>query len=162
LVFDGRLDNREELLSALKDAPEIEQNCPDPTLVLAAYIAFGERFAERLNGDFALGLFDPRRQQLWLARDAVGIRTLYYYRSGATFLFASEIKALLAHPGVSTRPNDDVLADYIFQGLPGPDERGETFFEGIFSLPPAFLGVLTPKGFMTRRYWDFRPCPMTG
>lgn len=154
IVFDGRLDNREELLGLLKGAWGAETDSPDPALVLAAYVAFGEGFAERLNGDFALAIYDPPRRRLLLARDAVGPRPLYYYRTGNTFLFASEIKAILAHPEVSAKPNDDVLAEFLLGG-PAPEDPGATFFAGIYSLPPGFLGVITPSGFSSRRYWDF-------
>ncbi len=153
LVFDGRLDNREDLLADLKDSYQVSSSSPDPALVLAAYESFGDRLPERLVGDFALGLFDPNRQQLLLARDAIGIRPLYYCRTGDTFLFASEIKALLAHPAVSTRPDDNVLAQY-FLGRQ-QETRGMTFFEGVWSLLPAHTAVCTPQGFVTRRYWDF-------
>ncbi|MEE9124534.1 MAG: asparagine synthase-related protein [candidate division NC10 bacterium] len=153
VVFDGRLDNREELLARLKNSYRVSSSSPDPDLVLAAYEAFGDRFPERLVGDFALGLFDPHIQQLLLARDAIGIRPLYYYRAPNTFLFASEIKALLAHPEVSTRPNDDVLAQHLLRG--DQDYRGMTFFEGVLSLLPAHTSTCTPRGFVTRRYWDF-------
>lgn len=149
LVFDGRLDNRGELLAM----PEAPADTPDPALILAAYEASGDQFAEHLNGDFALGLFDPRRRQLLLARDAVGVRPLYYCRIGQTFLFASEVKALLAHPQVSARPNDGALADFLL-GRPF-HPSGVTFFEGVSSVLPGHLVVVTPCGVATRRYWDF-------
>ncbi len=160
LVFDGRLDNREELLASLTASPGISPESPDPALVLTAYEAFGERFPEHLNGDFALGLFDPNRRRLLLARDALGIRPLYYSRTCDTFLFASEIKALLAHPRVSPRPHDDVLAALLAR-VTAPDDQGLTFFEGVSSLPPAHMALLTPEGFVTRRYWDFDPTRRT-
>jgi asparagine synthase (glutamine-hydrolysing) len=156
LVFDGRLDNRGELLASLTASPGISPESPDPALILAAYEAFGERFPERLNGDFALGLFDPNRRRLLLARDALGIRPLYYARPRDTFLFASEIKALLAHPQVSSRANDDNLAEFLLGGL-ALDNEGWTFFEGVRSLLPGYMAVLTPSGFVTQRYWDFEP-----
>lgn len=160
IVFDGRLDNREELLASLRRSPGVSGDSPDPALVLAAYEIFGKRFPERLNGDFALGLFDPNRRRLLLARDAIGIRPLYYCRVRDTFLFASEIKALLAHPQVSVRPHDDVLAALLAR-VTAPDNQGLTFFEGVSSLPPAHMAILTPEGFVTRRYWDFDPTRRT-
>lgn len=154
VVFDGRLDNREELLATLKDSHNVSSSSPDPALVLAAYEAFGERFPEKLAGDFALGLFDPHKRQLVLARDAIGIRPLYYCRTGNTFLFASEIKALLAHSKVSPRPNDDILADFFLNNV---RDQEITFFEGIFSLPPAHIALVSPRATIKRRYWDFDP-----
>jgi len=154
LVFDGRLDNRDELLASLRSAAGVSQDAPDAMLALAAYEVFGEAFAERLNGDFALALFDRRKQCLLLARDAVGVRPLYYCRAGDSFLFASEIKALLTHPRVSPRPNDDLLAEFLLGG-PARDDRGETFFADVFSVRPGHLVVVTREGARTRRYWDF-------
>lgn len=154
VVFDGRLDNREELLASLRDSYPVSSSSPDPALILAAYEAFGDRLPERLVGDFALGLFDPNRQRLLLARDAIGIRPLYYCRTRDTFLFASEIKALLAHPEVSPKPNDDQLADFLLTHV---HDQEMTFFEGVFSVPPAHMGVLSSEGFAKRRYWDFDP-----
>lgn len=151
-VFDGRLDNREDLLARLEDSHEVSPSSPDPALVLAAYETFGKRLPERLLGDFALGLFDPVRRQLLLVRDVMGIRPLYYCRLRDTFLFGSEIKALLAHPDVVTKPNDDTLANFFLSNVRDPKM---TFFEGISSLPPAHMALLTPEGLRTGRYWDF-------
>jgi len=156
VVFDGRLDNRDELLALLGQSPEVSPQSSDCLLVAAAYVAFGDAFAERLNGDFALGLFDPNRQQLILARDAIGIRPLHYCRAGKSFLFASEIKSLLAHPLVPVRPDDGVLADFLLMCRSYGDP-GRTFFEDVHSVPPGHLAVVTPQGSRTRCYWDFDP-----
>src|SRR5436309_2604073 len=88
LVFDGRLDNRDELLQILRPEQGISAASSDPALVLAAYEVFGDRLPERLAGDFAFGLFDPNHRKLLLARDAIGLRPLHYCRVGETFLFA--------------------------------------------------------------------------
>lgn len=150
-VFDGRIDNREDFLSAFTKR-DLSADSSDAALVLAAYDALGERFVERLNGDFALGVFDPRRRRLLLARDPIGIRPLHYCFARETFLFASEIKCLLAHPQVSAAPDEDALADFLLHGYV-PD--GRTFFKNICTVPPAHLTLLTLRGFTTRRYWDF-------
>ena len=153
LVFDGRLDNREEILARFPDAPDLTAHSPDPDLVSALYRRYGERFVEYLAGDFALALYDQRRQRLLLARDAIGIRPLYYVRIGACVLFASEIKALLAHPQVTARPNDDMLACYAASSR--PKDVSMTCFQGIVSLPPAHVALVTPQQLETRQYWDF-------
>jgi len=160
LVFDGRLDNREELLESFRGCPAasdisgISSVSPDPALVLAAYHRFGDEFPGRLNGDFALALFDGKRQRLLLARDSLGVRPLYYHRGDGGILFASEIKALLAHPGLSPRPDDEKLSRYLL-GSPCQDDGKSTFFEGIHCLPPAHVAVASPEKWWTRRYWDF-------
>ena len=153
LVFDGRLDNRAELLAALPATAGVSASAPDPALVLAAYRAFGDAFAARLTGDFACGLFDPAGPRLLLARDALGVRPLFYACAGATVLFASEIKALLAHPGVRRRPDIDLLATYLMNGAWDPN--GRTLFEGVRYLPPSHVAVVTPESLVVRRAWDF-------
>ena len=126
LAVDGRLDNRDELLPALG----LPKTASDAACLLTAHGVWGERFAERLNGDFAVAVFDPARQQLLLARDSIGIRPLYYYRDERLFAFASEIKALLAHPDVPTRADDEGLADYMLLGARPLDRQDITCFCG--------------------------------
>lgn len=154
LAFDGRLDNRGELLKTLDPAPGVTQDAPDSVLVLAAYATFAHGFPERLLGDFALALFDPVRRELLLARDPMGLRPLHFWRSPRTFLFGSTIKSLLAHPAVPSKPNDAVVARYV-SGQVTPDDGWETCFHGISTLPPGQLAVVAPERFTTRRYWDF-------
>jgi asparagine synthase (glutamine-hydrolysing) len=153
VVFDGRLDNRQELLDRLTPYHELSSTCSDSDLVLAAYDKWPDGLPEQLVGDFAFGLYDAQRRRLMLVRDAIGIKPLYYWHTRNVFIFASEIKALLAHPAVSPRPNDDSLAERLF-GRP-QDYRGFTCFEGILSLPPSHMAVLSEEKFVTRRYWDF-------
>jgi len=153
LVFDGRLDNRDEILARVHDEPGITANASDAALILALYRHDGERFVEHLTGDFALALYDPQRRVLLLARDALGVRPLYYTRTRTGIVFASEIKALLAHPDVAAKPNDDMLACYVSSAR--PKDAGMTCFQGIFSLLPAHLARVTPDNFSTRQYWDF-------
>jgi asparagine synthase (glutamine-hydrolysing) len=160
VVFDGRLDNREELLETLRNSAEISASSPDPAFVLAAYHEFGDKFVEHLIGDFALGLFDLNRQKLLLARDAIGVRPLYYYFTARHFLFASEIKALLTHPKVSTHPNDDFLAEFLLHSQTR-DSQGETGFSGVYSLLPAYMAFISSEGLLTQRYWDFDPTRLT-
>lgn len=153
LVFDGRLDNRDEVLSRIDGEPDAATHASDAALILALYRRDGERFIERLTGDFALALYDPNRRVLLLARDALGVRPLYYTHTRNSFLFASEIKSLLAHPEVVARPNDDMLACYVSSVRPA--DASTTCFQDIYSLLPAHLARVTRDSFATRQYWDF-------
>jgi asparagine synthase (glutamine-hydrolysing) len=157
LVFDGRLDNRNELLHDPRIGDAVCLKSADTEFVLAAYHAYGEAFAEKLSGDFALGLFDPVKQRLLLARDAIGIRPLYYCRREGLLLFATEIKALLAHPRVVTRANEDVIADFLVGSGASTNFAGATLFDGICSVPPAHVLLQTANRFQLQRYWDFDP-----
>ncbi|HEV8525241.1 MAG TPA: asparagine synthase-related protein [Terriglobales bacterium] len=151
IVFDGRVDNRSELLELLAVPPDTS----DAPLALAAYERFGEDFAGYLNGDFALAIFDYAQRKLLLARDVLGMRPLYYCALPGLFLFASEIKAILAHPDVQPRPNDDALADLLLAG--NAQCRHLTPFDGVLRLLPGHLAVATSEGLTSRQYWDFDP-----
>lgn len=159
LVFDGRLDNRDDLLEELGGAPDLNADSPDAAFLMAAYRRHGTSFVARLKGDFALGLFDIQRRQLIIGRDVIGIKPLYYSRFGNTFLFASEIKAILAHPQVSAKPDEAKLARFLADGCSGPPD-GATFFNGISSLPPAHFATLDRSGFSVSRYWEFDANPV--
>jgi asparagine synthase (glutamine-hydrolysing) len=154
VAFDGRLDNRGELLDVLGPSPGLSSDAPDAAFVLAAYTRFGRALPERLLGDFALALFDPARQELLLARDPMGIRPLHYWRSPGTFLFASTIKSLLAYPLVPVRPDDAVVARFI-TGHVSDDGCSHTFFHGVSTLPPAHVAIISPQQFVTRQFLDF-------
>ncbi|MEN3340508.1 MAG: hypothetical protein V7647_4184 [Acidobacteriota bacterium] len=156
LVFDGRLDDRKDLLAALRNA-ELGRDAPDSALVLAAWREWGDECLARLQGDFALVLFDAAAHTVILARDPVGCRALYYWSSGTTFVFASEIKAILAHPDVRAKPNEDLVADlFLLERLPYGDE-GDTFFQGIRAVRPGWRLSVTREGTAARRFWDFNP-----
>jgi asparagine synthase (glutamine-hydrolysing) len=155
LVFDGRLDSRDDCFSLLTDDPQITRACSDAALVAAVYRKVGDRFCDYLSGDFALGLFDSRDRRLLLARDAIGARPLYYYSDGATFVFASEIKGLLCHPAVVCSPDATQLAHLMFRVPLPATSNGLTFLRDIRSVAPAHLMIVSPDRCNSRRYWDF-------
>jgi asparagine synthase (glutamine-hydrolysing) len=107
--------------------------------------------ARSLDGMFAFAIWDRRRERLLLGRDRMGKKPLYYCWMGETFVFASEIKGVLAHPAVSASLNPRAIAAYLTFGyVPTP----ETFFSGIFSLPPAHVLTVEPgKEPNIERYW---------
>jgi len=151
LVMDGRIDNRHDLVTRL----ELDATVSDARCVLAAYEAWGEEFAERLNGDFALAILDAGAGRLMLARDALGIRPLYYFHSAGLFAFGSEIKALLAHPRIPAQPDDEGVADFMLVGARPLDQQELTCFRGISAVIPAHVVVATRHGTSSRRYWNF-------
>jgi asparagine synthase (glutamine-hydrolysing) len=151
IAFDGRLDNRDDLVGGV----DLPSGSPDAAIVLALYQRFGRDCVARLDGDFALAIFDAARQTMLLARDPIGIRPLYYHATATTLAFASEIKAILAHPDVRRAPDDDVVADYVFNLLAADDEHGVTFYRDVRSVLPSHLVAVTPGRVERRRYWDF-------
>jgi asparagine synthase (glutamine-hydrolysing) len=150
VVFDGRIDNRDELRARLNVASN-----SDTALLLAMYRRYGDKMAAELNGDYALALFDPKERRLLLARDVVGTRPLYYARVKDVLVFATEIKAMLpALPG-PVKPNLQYLAVNLLGGMP-PSDAGLTHFEDVISLRPGHTLVLE-QGKETRvfRHWDY-------
>lgn len=155
ISFDGRLDNREDLFRLRRaHRLESEDSCSDAALILAAYERFGEAFASELNGDFALALFDSRRRQLFLARDVMGARPLHYCPLPGAVVFASQIASLLEHPGVSTCPDEDGIADLVLDKW---DDGHHTCFKGIYSVPPGHVVAATIDALTLRRHWAFDP-----
>ena len=156
LLFDGRLDNRSELIAALEwngDAATL----PDSQLLLMAWRHWGSRFTGKLLGDFALAIFQSREQKLLLARDPVGCRPLFYSIGDDFIAFASEAKALLAHPKIPAEPNLDLVADSILLDSPHFEDDEETFFAGIRRVLPGYRIVVKPDSIRASRFWDFTP-----
>ena len=153
-VFDGRLDNRDELQRPLAADPTITRNCPDRAFVAAAYERFGDAFPQHLKGDFVAAVFDRRSKRLLVARDRVGVRPLCYATTADAVAFASDAKALLGYPGMRAAPDAESLADFIL-GFPSRDSGRRTFFRDIHTLPPAHLLTATPFGVTVRPYCDF-------
>ena len=152
ITFDGRIDNRGELLGELNVAGPPER-VADAELVLAAHERWGEDCPERLIGAFAFAIRDSDGR-LFAARDHVGLRPFYYYRGENRFLFGSEIKALWAAGGVP-RPLDEIrLSNHLAQEYQS-DER--TFFEEVKRLPPAHVLVVDDDGVETTEYWALDP-----
>jgi asparagine synthase (glutamine-hydrolysing) len=152
ITFDGRIDNREELLSTL-DVAEPPGRVADAELVLAAHERWGEDCPERLIGAFAFAIRDSDGR-LFAARDHVGLRPFYYYRGEDRFLFGSELKALWAAGGVPRRLDEIRLSNHLARQFQS-DER--TFFEEVKRLPPAHVLVADDDGIETTEYWALDP-----
>jgi asparagine synthase (glutamine-hydrolysing) len=160
LVYNGEIYNYLELREELTAAGRIFVTQSDTEVLLAAYEHWGTDCLLRLNGMFAFALWDGRRRELFLARDRFGEKPLFYTRlSGGGYAFASEMKALFAHPGVRTSPNESAVRDYV--GGSFYEDGEETMFEGVFRLMPAHAMVAGDDGTIRRRwrYWtpDYRP-----
>jgi len=109
MIWDGRLDNRDELRHELSLHHVQPRDDTDPELVLQTYLLHGERTPERLLGDFAFAIWDAQQQRLFCARDHIGARPFYYVLNDHFFALASEDEALLTLEGMSAVPNEDRL-----------------------------------------------------
>lgn len=170
LTSDARLDNRDELIALLR--PQLEQmigSAPwepligDSLLILAAYERWKGDCARHLLGDFAFAIWDGEAQELFCARDHVGVKPFYYVHKaqsderGEMFAFASEIKALLEVPGVARVVDEERIAKYLLVAF---DSFEDTAFRGIRRLPPAHTLTLSARGLEIERYWDLKGVPM--
>jgi asparagine synthase (glutamine-hydrolysing) len=130
----------------------------DTEVIIHAYEQWGKQCLQRFNGMFAFAIWDQPRQRLFLARDRFGIKPLYWYCGNGTFIFASEIKAILEHPDVKRSVCYPALNEYFtFQNI----FTDLTLFEGIRLLPPGShltLDVKDENGPRIQRYWDYPVC----
>jgi asparagine synthase (glutamine-hydrolysing) len=159
IVYNGETYNFRELRAELEARGRRFRTRSDTEVVLQAYQEWGPDAVTRLRGMFAFCIVhaagegaERRAERLFLARDPVGKKPLYYWHDGERFVFGSEIKALLAHPGVARRMNRRVLPLYLAHGyVPAP----YTMFEGIHELPPGHTLTVHADGRMEARpYWD--------
>jgi asparagine synthase (glutamine-hydrolysing) len=155
IAFNGEIYNYVELREELRREGCVFHSQSDTEVLLHACARWGPAALRRLVGMFAFALLDTRRRTLFLARDCFGIKPLYYVRAGATFAFASEIKALLRLPFVRRHVNAQRFFEYLRFGR--TDHGGETLFADIRQLPPAhYLEVPLDdaRPGAPVRYWD--------
>jgi asparagine synthase (glutamine-hydrolysing) len=155
ITADARLDNRRELLDHLRPAGLNLGRETDSELILAAYRRWGSRCVDKLLGDFAFAIWDRQKNRLFCARDHFGVKPFYYYLapSGA-FIFATEVKALLALPEVPYELNEVRLGDHLAGVIA---DAGSTFFRAIMRLPAAHTMTVSGGKATQRRYWSFDP-----
>ena len=152
VVFNGEIFNYLELREQLLARGHVFRTASDTEVLVHLYEEHGDDFVTHLNGQFAMALWDARRQRLLLARDRVGIRPLYYTQVGGRLIFASEVKALFALPQVPRGLDVAGLASvFSYWSVPAPC----TVFEGVLSLPPGHVLAIDAQGSRTSRYWDW-------
>jgi asparagine synthase (glutamine-hydrolysing) len=151
ITYNGEIYNFETLRRQVERETGyvFRSNC-DAEIFIAGYLAWGEAVFERVEGMFAIGLWDTERQVLLLARDAAGVKPLYFLDEDERFLFGSEPKAILA--GLAGRPSLDAgsLHAFLAQGYVAPD-RG--LLEGLRQVAPGSIRTVSRSGTMERRFW---------
>ena len=153
IVFNGEIYNFQELRGELVARGHRFRTHSDTEVIVHLYEEYGADCVTRLRGMFAFAIWDERSRTLLLARDRVGIKPLYYTVLDGQLLFASEIKALLRHPGVERRVNAPAIDSFLLH-LYGPGE--ETALAGIYRLLPGHHLVAKDGRMSVTRYWDLR------
>jgi len=143
LIFNGEIYNFVELRDELEKKGHIFKTRSDTEVIIHGYEEWGLECVKRFNGIFAFALWDQTLGRLFLARDHLGVKPLYYVVLGNRFFFASEIKSLLVEPECPRAVDIKALGQlFTLRYVPSPD----TLFERIKKLPPAHLMVVEPEG----------------
>jgi asparagine synthase (glutamine-hydrolysing) len=157
ITYNGELYNTPELRKSLEaQGYTFRTNC-DTEVLLTSYIEWGPSCVEQFNGIFAFGIWDETEQTLFLARDRIGVKPLFYTKQDNRFLFGSEIKALLAHPEVKPQVDSEGLAEVF---IIGPARTpGHGVFRNIAELRPGHSMLYSRKGMQISQYWALQSVP---
>ena len=152
ITYNGEVYNHRALRAELEAKGHVYRSATDTESIVHLYEEEGPRCVERLHGMFALAIWDSRRRELFLARDRLGIKPLYYAQPPGGFIFASEIKSLLAHPAIVADLDEEAFSHYLtFLCTPAP----LTMFQGIRKLAPAQRMTVSADGrVQIESYWS--------
>ncbi len=159
IVYNGEIYNADELRYEFKKKGFTFKTACDTEVVLISYIVYGEDAPKYLNGIFAFAISDEKEKKLFFARDRFGIKPFFYSLKDTSFIFASEIKALLAHPSVSSKVTREGLWELLFMApckIPGSG-----IFSDISELKPAYSGTFSERGLILKPYWHLSAEPFT-
>lgn len=152
IAFNGEIYNYLELREQLLHKGMKFKTHSDTEVILQLYIHYGPKCLSMLNGMFAIAIWDREKRELFVARDRIGIKPFYYYNDRGRFIFASEIKAIIADRSIVRDPNYPAIADYI-SFMYVPDDK--TFFKGIYKLLPGHYAIVSEKKELEiTEYWD--------
>ena len=152
IVFNGEIYNHYDLRKELEALGHIYSSRADTESIIHAYEEWGEDCVDRLRGMFAFAIWDVNKRKLFLARDRMGIKPLYYTEQNGCLIFASEIKAILAWPGIKKEVDNEALYNYLtLLVTPSP----MTMFQGIYKLPPGHILTISDNNNKSMyRYWE--------
>jgi asparagine synthase (glutamine-hydrolysing) len=159
IVYNGELYNTPELRAALTAEGVTFETHSDTEVLLRAYLHWGQDCTKRLNGIFAFAIYESKRRTLFLARDPMGVKPLFYAQRGGSLFFASELKTLLCFPEIEPVVDARGLYDLLFLG-PGRTP-GYGIFRGVYELEPGKCGYFDETGLHLSVYWRLEDAPCT-
>ncbi len=159
IVYNGELYNTAEIRTRLESEGERFHTHSDTEVVLKAYARYGQSCVDMFNGIFAFAIWDEENKSLFIARDRLGVKPFFYAERKNSFIFASELKGLLAHPDIDAVIGQQGLSEILFVG-PGRTP-GCGVFEGVYELRPGFCGYFTENGLRLWQYWGYEDRPHT-
>ena len=155
LTMDARIDNRDELAKEIELPDRPMEEIGDSKFILAAYQKWGEDCPKYLLGDFAFAIWDEKKQQLFCARDHVGVKPFYYFVNNDLFVFSNDIRAIITHSNVPQIYDDKMILSYLYE----LEQPKITFFKDIKRLSPSTSIVITKKYSKEEIFW--KPEDMT-
>ena len=154
LVYNGELYNTDEIRAELKSHGHKFLGHSDTEVILKSYIQWKDECVNKFNGIFAFAVWDNKEQRLFFARDRIGVKPLFYTIVNNSFIFGSEIKALLEHKFIEPLIDENSIAEIMFIG-PGRTP-GCGVFKGINEVKPACCGYYNKSGIKIRKYWTLK------
>lgn len=155
IVYNGELYNTTELKKELQTQGYTFSSYSDTEVLLTSFIHWKEECVKHLNGIFSFAVYNETTKELFLARDHLGVKPMFFSLKNGNFLFASEIKALLRHPLISSSVSKEGVYELI--GLCPARSPFCAVFKNIIELPPAHYVIYTPKGIVIKEYWELKP-----
>ncbi|QJW47424.1 hypothetical protein HA075_17530 [bacterium BFN5] len=157
ITYNGELYNTPELQKDLESKGYRFTTTCDTEVLLTAYIEYGPACVEKFNGIFAFGIWDEAKETLFLARDRIGVKPLFYAERNKSFVFGSELKALLANPLIKPEVDAEGLAEVF---MIGPARTpGHGVFRGVHELKPGYSMIYNRNGKRIIQYWALQSQP---
>ena len=151
VIFNGEIYNFLELKEEMSDYT-FQSNC-DTEVIIAAYQKWGIQFVDHIQGMFAIALFDRKKEQLFLIRDRIGKKPLYYWLEGENIVFASELKPIMECPGFKGEIRTEIIPRYLYQQyINAPD----TIYSNVYKLEPGAVLQYENGAIKTWKYWDIK------
>lgn len=154
IVYNGQIYNTDELKKLLLENNINVDTHSDTEILLKSYILFGYDVVHHINGIFSFAIWDSKKEELFIARDHLGVKPFFYTFKNNNFIFGSEIKTILAHPEVDTIVDKDGLCELF--GLGPAHTAGLTVYKDIYELKPGYFGVFDKCGLKLNQYWKLK------
>ena len=151
ICYNGELYNTDEIRKELLNLGEQFETHSDTEVVLKAYMHFGEECLQKFNGIFSIAVYDQSKEKLFVARDKMGVKPLFYAERDSSFIFASEIKTLLFHPKVEAKIDANGISELLFIG-PGRTP-GNGVFKDVFEIKAGHCAVFDKNGLRIKQYF---------
>ena len=151
ICYNGQIYNTKELRNTLMENNFLLNGHSDTEILLKSYIFYGNEVVKHLNGIFAFAIWNSKNQELFLARDHLGVKPLFYTLKDNTLIFSSEIKAIFEYPGVEKILDSQGISELF--GIGPAHTSGFTAFKNIYEIKPAHFGIFNNLGLHISRYW---------